>query len=100
MRVASMPPKTKKGPKAKQKLAKEPERPSWLSDEAWKMSKDVPKLVEKLRVGADKTSSGVSRAQVACNILGLLPSFHSASAGAVSVECIPVSCGTMADCMT
>ena len=71
-----MPPKLKKGQagKGKQKTAKEPERPSYLSDEAWRMSKDVPRLIEKLRGAVDKTPSGVTRAQAGpdhpCAILG------------------------------
>ncbi|KAK9819519.1 hypothetical protein WJX74_003788 [Apatococcus lobatus] len=69
-----MPPKAKKGPagKGKQKSVKEPERPSWLSDEAWKVSKDVTRLVEKLRGAADKGPQGVSRAQASVMLWQLL----------------------------
>lgn len=65
-----MPPKAKKAgaSKGKQKSVKEPDRPSWWSEEAWKASKDVPKLVEKLRGVAEKGPQGVSRAQASFNI--------------------------------
>lgn len=68
-----MPPKAKKGGagKGKQKPAKEPDRPSWFSEEAWKASKDVPKLVEKLRGVAEKAPQGVSRAQASSHIHSL-----------------------------
>lgn len=68
-----MPPKAKKAgaSKGKQKSVKEPDRPSWLSEEAWKASKDVPKLVEKLRGVAEKAPQGVSRAQASSHVYRL-----------------------------